>query len=130
MTTKLVFVAGPYSGANIITTLGNMRRGIDLATKAIKTGKIAVYAPWCDFLFGLVSPIDMQTYKQNSLAILDASDAVLLAPGWECSEGALVEIKRAQEIPIPVFEELEKLIEWADSQNCDCGCKCSSNWNI
>jgi hypothetical protein len=45
-----------------------------------------------------------------SFAWLEASDAVLLVPGWENSKGTIAEIARAKVLNIPVFETLESVI--------------------
>lgn len=124
-----VFCAGPYSGPNIIMSLGNMRRGLKMAIDAMKTKRFAVFAPWTDFIFGLIDAIDMQTYKENSIGLLEASDAVLLAPGWEHSEGTLKEIEIAQFNSIPVFENLEDLIKWDDDRRATLHCPLRTGGN-
>lgn len=50
--------------------------------------------------------------KRYSKSWLEVCDAVVLTPGWQQSLGTLAEIKRAEEHGIPVFEGLDKLIEY------------------
>ena len=41
--------------------------------------------------------ITIEQYQKNSLAWLDASDMMLVLPGWEHSKGTKAEIARAKE---------------------------------
>lgn len=50
--------------------------------------------------------------KRYSKSWLEVCDAVVLTPGWQKSPGTLVEIKRAEELGIPVFKSLDELIEY------------------
>ena len=84
-----VCVCGPYSGRDVISTLGNMRRGIALTIELVRTNKFAVYSPWLDFQWGLVEALEMEIYKANSMRFVENSDAILLVSGWENSLGSL-----------------------------------------
>lgn len=106
---KRVYVAGPYSGPDVITILGNIRRGIDLSLKIMKLGH-AVYCPWLDWQFGTMAELTKEQYQNNSMAWVEVSDAVVLAEGWEKSGGTGREINRATELGIPVFKTFEDFI--------------------
>lgn len=51
-------------------------------------------------------------YRAVSLAWLEVSDALLLAPGWEHSKGAVEEYEFAQQRMIPTFTSLAALLGW------------------
>lgn len=106
---KRVYVAGPYSGPDVITILGNIRRGIDLSLKIMKLGH-AVYCPWLDWQFGTMAELTKEHYQANSMAWVEVSDVVVLVEGWEKSGGTLREIQRARELGIPVFETFEDFV--------------------
>jgi len=46
-------------------------------------------------------------YFDNSQPWLEVSDAIFLTPGWKESKGTKKEIETANELGIPVFEDLE-----------------------
>lgn len=46
------------------------------------------------------------------MAWLRKSDAVFVLPGWMESAGTLAEIKEANRLGIPVFFEIDDLMEW------------------
>lgn len=115
-----VYVAGAYSAPNILQVLENMRKGMKACTELFLTKKYAVFCPWIDYHFSLMKPDDteitIEHYYNYSTAWLEVSDAVLVLPGYENSKGTLAEIKRANELFIPVFYSRQELDDWFDGQ--------------
>ena len=111
---KRVYVAGPYSANNIIDCLDNMRKGMRIGAEVFMAG-YSPWVPWHDFHHQLVlrddESIPVQYYYEMSMAQLEVSDAVLVLPGWMESKGTLAEIKRAEELKIPIFYTFEALKE-------------------
>ena len=120
MSIKRVYVAGLLSpkGTNsvhpAIDYLLNLR---NLTRESLKVF-FAGFTPFCpalDFLFFLLlqpgEHITEPMIKRFSKDWLDVCDAVVLTPGWRKSGGTLAEIKRAEELGIPVYETLKELKE-------------------
>jgi hypothetical protein len=118
---KKVYCAGPIGASDFITILGNIRRGMNLATKVFKAG-FAPFCPFLDFHYSLMvdegEDLTVKEYKAYSMAWLEVSDAVLLLPGWRYSEGTLAEIDRAWELNIPIFSHFDALIAWDKDPKC------------
>lgn len=113
-----VYVAGPYNGPDVISVLRNMRTGIEWSVKIMQAG-FAPFCPWLDYQLGLQAEFDVGTYKACSMAWVAVCDAVFLVPGWELSKGALAEIEEARANLIPVFEDLNSLIEFSIKHRLD-----------
>jgi hypothetical protein len=114
---KRVYVAGPYSGPDIITVLGNMRKGLKLSVRVLEAG-MAPFAPWLDYLYSFLADISLDRYYKYSLAWLEASDAMLVqVEGAAASEGTQEEILRAIELRIPVFYNFDDLEKWKNEQS-------------
>jgi len=111
MTRKRVYVAGAYSADNVIDVLGNMRRGMQLSLKVLQAG-YAPFVPWFDYHFSLLGEVTLQDYYDYSMAWLEVSDAVLVTPGWEESNGTKTEIERAEELGLPVYFSMEELLKY------------------
>jgi len=109
---KRVYVAGAYSADNVLDVLNNMRSGMRLSTEVLLKGH-SPFCPWLDYHFTLMlrdgEKITVQDYYNYSMAWLEAADAVLVVPGWTNSRGTIEEIKRAQELDIPVYYNIEDL---------------------
>lgn len=117
---KRIYVAGPYSGTDVITILNNIRIGMRLSTEVFLAGH-APFTPWLDFHFQLMlrenERLSVEDYYQYSLAWLDVSDCMLLVPGWEKSNGTVKERSRAVHLlRIPVFEDFDECISWANGE--------------
>lgn len=105
-----IYVAGAYSGPDIMNILGNMRRGLDLSTEVLKAG-FAPFSPWTDFQFSMVKDgISLQDYYEFSLSWLMSAEAVIVVPeGAEESKGTQLELAVAKDRGLPIFWDLEEL---------------------
>ena len=114
-----VYVAGAYSADNVFQVFRNMRKGMNLATQALQTGRISPFCPWLDYQFILQEDptqrkISVDDIYQYSLSFLENwAEAVLVQPdGWIESKGTVAEINKAKELGIPVFFQMEDLMKW------------------
>jgi len=106
-----VYVAGKLN-ADAVGYIQNMHRMIRTA-KEVRDEGFAVYVPCNDFLEGLVDgEFDYKDYFDNSQPWLLASQAVFLVPGWEDSKGTAREIELAKSKKIPVFDDLEQMVDF------------------
>lgn len=110
---KKVYVAGAYSAGNVIDVLKNIGRGEGWGARLFALG-FAPFVPWHDKDFILRVPdadFTVEQFYQYSLEWLRVSDCVFVIPGWENSAGTLKEIKEAEGCGIPVYYDLNDLIE-------------------
>ena len=107
---KRIYIAGKLND-DACGYIKNVHRMIKTAREVRRAG-FSVYVPGLDFLEGLVDGhFEYEDYFQNSQPWLAASDAVFLVPGWETSSGTKREIELAGELGIPVFENLDQMVE-------------------
>lgn len=109
---KKVYIAGSYSADNVLSVLDNIRKGIRAGTEVLLAG-FSPYIPWLDYNIFLQlrdnEQISVRDIQEHSLAWLEVSDAVLVLPDYKNSNGTLAEIKRAGELGIPIYYNLEDL---------------------
>jgi hypothetical protein len=109
---KRVYIAGAYSSDNVLGVLDNIRKGMRAGLDVLLLG-YAPFVPWFDHQFQFMlqdgESLNVETYKQYSMAWLEASQAVYVIPGYEKSMGTMAEITRAHELNIPVYYDLLKL---------------------
>jgi hypothetical protein len=99
---KRIYIAGKYTADTPNGVFDNIREGISASIKILEEGN-AIFCPWLDhqlFIHGLKA--SWQQMYDHSMAWLEVSDEVHVLPGWETSKGTIAEIKRAQELNIPV----------------------------
>lgn len=117
---KRVYVAGAYSDTNVLSVLRNIGRGEEAAAKVFMNG-MAPFTPWHDktFIFSnWREDFTVPQFYEYSMEWLSVSDAVLVVddvPGmksWKDSVGTLAEIKKAEELGIPVFYSFDDLVDW------------------
>jgi hypothetical protein len=102
---KKIYVAGAYSADNVISVLNNIAAGQKKSAEILKGGD-APFCPWLDFMFQLHDQtLTVDDYYAYSMAWLEVSDEVYVLKGWENSKGTIAEIKRAEELGIPVTYE-------------------------
>lgn len=109
---KKIYIAGAYSADNILEILANIKKGQDMAAYLIAHG-YAVFCPFLDWQPGLTvygNDLTKEQYQANSMAFVEVCDAILVLKGWEQSGGTKREIKRAQELDIPVYYDRAKMM--------------------
>lgn len=112
-----VYVAGAYSADNVLDVLKNIGRGEQYSSDLFMDG-FAPFCPWHDKEYVFLNwdkEFTVEQFYNYSMAWLEVSDCVFLVPGWERSKGTLAEIKRAEELGIPVFDDLHELYSWRDN---------------
>lgn len=108
---KRVYVAGAYSADNVVDVLKNIGRGEWYAAKIFMMG-FAPFCPWHDKDYVIKNwnkDFTVKSFYEYSLAWLVVSDILFLVPGWEESKGTLAEIKKAEELGIPIVKNFEDL---------------------
>lgn len=110
-----VYIAGKISDYGV-KHLSNMSKFFDMQDRLIRLG-FAPLNPAADFMLGLRhDDYTYNMYFDPNAEWLKVSDAVLVLPGWETSEGAKREIKIAEKFCIPVFYDVISLIKWAENE--------------
>jgi nucleoside 2-deoxyribosyltransferase len=113
-TMKRVYVAGPYSADNVLDVLRNIGKGEKTCAMLFTEG-FAPFCPWHDKSYVIDMPnsnFTVEQFYEFSIAWLKVSDAVFLLPNWTKSKGTVAEVKIAEELGLPMFTELTKLIRW------------------
>ena len=109
---KKIYVAGAYSANNTLDTFNNMRKGMRAGLEVLLAG-YAPFVPWFDYHLQLMlrgnENLMVQDYYNYSLAWLEVSDALYVILGSEKSVGTQNEIKRAQELNMPIYYNMEEL---------------------
>ena len=110
MRKKVVYVAGPFRGANAWEIEQNIRRAETLALEVWRLGAACICPHANTRFFQGAAPDDV--WLEGDLELVRRSDALLLAPRWERSRGATGEVAVAQTHGIPIFYTLDTLAAW------------------
>ncbi len=106
MSMKKIFIAGPYTLGDVAQ---NVKIAMDMANQLIDLG----FAPYCPHLTHFLHMNHFQPYEkwlELDLVYLAFCDAIIRLPG--ASNGADGEVRRGVELKIPVFYDLQSLLEW------------------
>lgn len=108
---KVVYIAGPFRGANAWDIENNIRRAENLALQVWQTGLAAALCPHTNTRFFQGAAPD-EVWLKGDLEMLKRCDAVLLTWDWKDSVGVTKEVAYAKHCGIPVFEEFQHLQAW------------------
>lgn len=107
-----VYVAGAYSANNVLDVLKNIGRGQHYAAELFMAG-FAPFCPWHDkeyVIHNWDKEMTVDMFYKYSLAWLEVSDWVFVAPEWENSTGTKMEIEKAKELGLPIFYSLDDIL--------------------
>lgn len=110
----LIYIAGPYSARAKKEMKQNIRKAEEVAAEVLMLGMLPIIPHKITSFF----PERFQELRgwehkdwiqRFCLPLLERCDAVVMADGWEDSEGARLEFAHAKEKKIIVFESIEQL---------------------
>lgn len=107
---KLIYVAGPFRGANAWEVENNIRRAESLALEVWRLGA-AVICPHCNTRF-FSGAADDSIWLAGDIEMLRRCDAIIVTPDWRKSTGARAEVEFAYSQGIPQFIDIGTLKEW------------------
>lgn len=107
---KRVYIAGPYRAENAWEIEQNIRS----AERSILPIAQAGGNPLCphSMFRYFQGAMPDEFWLSSTLEWLEACDAIYMGPGWRTSNGSRAEENRALDIGIPVFYELDSLLDW------------------
>ncbi len=107
---KLIYIAGPYTGATPHDVDRNIINAREMAHEAMKKGWFPITPHMNTAGFERVAPeITEKFIVDGYLEILSRCDAVLMCPNWERSGGSVKEYHYAKEKGINVYESVQNL---------------------
>ena len=114
MSTKLIYIAGPFRAPTPWDIEQNIRRAEALALEAWKLGGVGVICPHANTRFFQHSAPDAY-WLDGDLEMVRRCDALLTTDDFVRSSGAKCEVAEALIRNIPVFHTLEDLKQWLSS---------------
>jgi hypothetical protein len=110
---KVVYVAGPFRGANGWKIEQNIRRAEELGIRVAEAGAMPLI-PHANTRFFHGTCTD-QFWLDGTMELLRRCDAIIMTENWEESSGAKSEYHLAMKLRLPIFHEgtFEVLSEWA-----------------
>ena len=103
-TMKFVYVASPYTVGDVAV---NVRINIEAADELARAGLIP-FVPLLHHFWHLVVPHQYDFWTALDMAWLERCDAIVRLAGP--SKGADAEVKRAQELGLPVYYSIEECL--------------------
>jgi len=99
-----IYVAGPYTAPTREQVDVNIARASEATAVLLRKGHYPFSPINMTAHFDELYPdIDKDTYIKSDLKWLELCDAILLLPGWQESEGAKLEYKRAEEMGLTMY---------------------------
>jgi hypothetical protein len=110
---RVIYIAGPYRALNGWQVEQNIRRAENLAVEVnvLSDGKAIALCPHSLSRF-YAGVLPEEYWLAGTLELMRRSDATLMMPGWEKSDGSRRERTEAEQRGMPVFFNLQDLEWW------------------
>lgn len=111
---KLVFVAGPYRGANAWEVTQNCNQAEALGYKVAQLGAMPVIPHMNTRNFD--GTLTDEFWLDGTMELMLRCDALIATEDWPKSRGAQHEVQTAVGLDKPVFYDIDSLRIWLDNQ--------------
>lgn len=115
----LVYIAGPFSGADRTIVEANIRRAALRGLEVAKLGACPIVPHSNTSLPEYEHVQPYQFWITATLEMLRRCDALLTVPGWELSSGARGEVVHMIGRGKPIFHDLISLGDWLNAKTRD-----------
>ncbi len=107
---KIVYIGGPFTGANAWEIHRNVCRAESLALIVAQAGAM----PLCPHTNtqNFHGTCTAEFWYAGTLELLRRCDAIILVAGWEESKGTREEVEEARRRGQPIFERIDELKKW------------------
>ena len=105
----IVFVIGPYRADSEWEVVQNIRKAEAMALDVWREGFTAICPHKNTAMFGGALPDE--AWLIGDREILSRCDAVILVDGYKYSSGSISEINIAKSLDIPIFEDINELLD-------------------
>lgn len=113
---KVVYIAGPYRGATAWEVEQNIRAAEAMALEVAKRGAMPL-CPHTNTRGYFEGQMPNRFWLEGTMELLRRCDAIMCLPTWEQSTGARAERSTAQDLSMPVFDDLGKLEAWLEAEH-------------
>lgn len=104
---RLVYIVGPYTGADWIKTGENIDRAEEFSFLVAQLGAMPVCPHSLTRRKSIATAQPYEFWIAGTMRLLERCDAAVTAPGWRNSRGSVGEVARAGELGIPVFHGIQ-----------------------
>ncbi len=112
----LIYIAGPFSGADRGIVEANIMRAALRGVEVAKLGACPVVPHSNTSLPQYEHVQPYQFWIEATLELMYRCDALLTVSGWELSGGARGEVAAMMRAGKPVFHDLAKLVNWLENR--------------
>lgn len=109
-TMPVIYIAGPFRGANAWEVEQNIRRAESLAFQVAQLGAMPLCPHTNTRYFD--GTLTGEFWLEGTLELLRRCDAVLFTPCWLRSSGARGEHAEAERLGLPCFMTIGELADW------------------
>lgn len=105
----VVYVAGPYRASTPEGVQLNIQAASHVGQLACRKGWVPIVPHLSLARFDMLTSLGDQFFRDAAMELLTRADAVVLAPGWQHSEGTKADLAKADALGLPIYRSEHEL---------------------